>query len=165
MEHDMNRPPTEEEIRTILDNPAYRRWKIAEYEHWALYLNANDQMLLGRAKAWLSGHHLDRMSFSELTPDELCELVYTVMSEYEQAVRRCWPGVTTVNAEWLGNATKHHRGHGHLHLIPRYAGKVDFAGMTFFDPDPEKRRTTERLTVSEDTLEQIRFALKSAIGR
>ncbi|MEK7510648.1 MAG: hypothetical protein AAB582_00215 [Patescibacteria group bacterium] len=165
MIHDLTRPPTDEELAEILDSSDYRRWKITEYEHWALYLNPSDQTLLGRSYAWLSKRHVDRMSMSELMSDELGELVYAVLRDYEQAVKRCWPGVTTVNAEWLGNTTTHHRGHGHLHLIPRYRGKVDFAGVKFIDPDHEKRRTSARIEVSDDVLEQIRFSLKSALGR
>jgi len=34
---------------------------------------------------------------------------------------------------WLGNNFHEHKGHGHLHLVPRYQNSREFSGMTFTD--------------------------------
>jgi len=164
MDHDMTQPPTGAEIEGILKNPGESRWVIKEFEYWRLYLNARDQILPGRSYAWLKKRHIDRMSISELYPKELEELVFQIVPAFEEAITSLWP-VATVNFEWLGNSTRHHRGHGHAHLIPRFSRPFEFRGESFEDTKPQERRTQERRQLPDGVLEAIRFEIKNNMER
>ncbi len=163
MAHDMSRPATEDEVMEIIESRAFRRWKVADYQYWALYLNAGNQQLPGRCYAWLRTRHRDRMSLTDLGPFELKELVQ-VLGEYEVAVKQLWP-VSHVEFEWLCNETDHHRGHGHAHFTPRFSRPFTTVGREFTDVNFGARRSPEKLHLQDDELEQLRFAIKQALGK
>jgi diadenosine tetraphosphate (Ap4A) HIT family hydrolase len=55
-----------------------------------------------------------------------------VLPEYEAAMQELWQP-DHMNYTWLGNLFHLHKGHGHMHLIPRYKDPRTFAGMDFAD--------------------------------
>jgi len=124
---------TAAESRRLAHDPRFDDTLIGIYGNWRIYLNA-DQRYLGRSYAWWAGrHHIDLMDISDLLPRDRDELFETIVGSFRSAVANLW-GSTHVNYAWLGNETEHHRGHGHLHMIPRYFGKQpQFAGESFPD--------------------------------
>ncbi|HYF29138.1 MAG TPA: hypothetical protein VEA36_02095 [Candidatus Paceibacterota bacterium] len=162
MEHDLSRRATPEELEDILRSPVYAPWTLKEYEHWSLRLNITKQELPGRSTAWLK-RHVDQMSLAELTKEELHELVYTIIPEFTDAMRS-WLPLRTLNVEWLGNETKHHRGHGHMHFTPRLDAPLTFNGREYVDLTPTTRKSNPRLTLSEEELRPIFEHLKGLLN-
>ena len=109
----------------------YEKFRLLAYKHWDLYLNSN-QCYLGRSYAWLKRPG-EMQLLSALTIEERDELFETVLPDFESALSQLW-APDHMNYSWLGNHFKTHHGHGHLHLIPRYAMARDFRGYTFKDP-------------------------------
>ncbi len=135
-------PASEADIAQLLDNPEYAELVLARYEHWTLYLSEK-QAHFGRAYAWLSKRHVDLMPFEELTFDELSEL-QTIIRDYRRALKLAAASPDLVNCEWLGNEYEVHRGHGHMHLIPRYKTPPFFMDREFPDPCFGQRRLSEK---------------------
>ncbi|MFZ2555632.1 MAG: hypothetical protein WAX57_02230, partial [Minisyncoccia bacterium] len=108
----------------------YEGFKIREYPCWTLYLHSN-QYYLGRCYAWLKRDG-DMQRLSDLTCEELFELHGSVLPGYESAVGRLW-SPDHMNYAWLGNHVHAHKGHGHMHLIPRYKRPVLFSRHEFSD--------------------------------
>jgi diadenosine tetraphosphate (Ap4A) HIT family hydrolase len=139
------------------DDP-YAKWLIKPYFHWALFLN-EDQRYLGRAYLWLLREG-GMQRFSEITDAENAELRIAIR-EYEQALEEIWQP-DFMNYAWLANLIVEHGGHGHLHLIPRYQRRREFAGITFLDgrwgknyvPSKEFRPPEEVLINIRDTLKR-----------
>lgn len=140
------------------DNPRYEKWRIREYPHWVLYLHTN-QYYLGRAYAWLKRPG-EMQDFADLTFDELFELRTSVLLEYKAALVRLWqPGL--MNYAWLGNHMHIHKGHGHMHIIPRYEVPRNFAGHEFHDARwGENYAPSPKLELPGETLLLIRDALR-----
>lgn len=69
---------------------------------------------------------------SSLNQDERAELWNVVLPEYEMAMQQLWQP-DHMNYTWLGNFFHLHKGHGHLHLIPRYKDPRIFNRMDFSD--------------------------------
>ncbi len=109
----------------------YKQFDIKRYEHWTLRLEEH-QRYLGQSVAWLEREG-DMQRLSSLTEDERAELWSIVLPEYEAVVQQLWEP-DHMNYAWLGNLFPLHKGHGHLHLIPRYQNLRTFAGMDFADP-------------------------------
>ena len=74
---------------------------------------------MGRAVAWLSREG-DMQRFSGLWSGELVELQY-ITREYEAALDRVGWKPDHINYAMLGNFFHEHAGHGHMHIVPRYA--------------------------------------------
>jgi len=102
---------------------------LKEGPHWTLYLHQN-QYYLGRAYAWLvRPGQMQRLS--RLPPEELTSL-QALQQLYERALNQLWHP-DHMNYAWLGNEFESHKGHGHMHLIPRYIRPVVFGEHTFTD--------------------------------
>ena len=139
----------------------YEELCIRKYPCWTVYLNAN-QSYLGSCYAWLNREG-GMQRFSDVSVEELFELHGSVLPAYEKAIDSLWKP-SHMNYAWLGNHIYEHAGHGHLHLIPRYASPILFAGREFKDerwgqnyaprPKPEPE---------DDILLLIRDALKYTI--
>lgn len=91
---------------------------IKEYQYWFLLL-AVDQRLLGRCYAWYRVPG-DMQDLALLPTDHWIEL-QRVMRNWRIALQLLGTGITHPNYEWLGNEFDKHDGHGHSHLVPRYA--------------------------------------------
>lgn len=109
--------------------PRYRGSVIKGYEHFTLLLN-EDQKLLGRAVVWLNRPG-DMQHLSDLSLEEWHELRH-VIQEHRYALDVLW-APDLMNYAWLGNFIHEHRGHGHMHLIPRYKTLRTFQSVTFTD--------------------------------
>lgn len=108
----------------------YDRLFIKEYVKWKLFLSPHQQYL-GRTYVWLTREgRMQRLS--KLTGSERDELFDVVIPEFEYAALSLFRP-NHMNYAWLGNEFHTHQGHGHLHLIPRYATPRMFNGMTFVD--------------------------------
>lgn len=162
----LENPATPEEVQRILHNPAFEKYMIGTIGSWRLYVHPRDQRFLGRCYAWWMGKkHVDLMDPSCLSDDEVKDLWLNVTRRYRAAVHNLW-GATHVNYAWLGNETRIHRGHGHLHMIPRYFGEAPhFCGLNFADPRVgEDYRPSEPFTPSDDILSRIRDSLRKELG-
>lgn len=110
--------------------PKYQKTIIKEYEHWTLLLHDNPGPYLGRAVVWLARAG-GMQRFSDLAPHESLELT-RILKEYEHALHAVWKP-DHMNYAWLGNLFHEHGGHGHMHVIPRYAVVREFLGAEFKD--------------------------------
>jgi diadenosine tetraphosphate (Ap4A) HIT family hydrolase len=111
------------------DEDKYEMNLIKQYQYWAVYLY-EDQRYLGRAYAWLVRQG-EMQDLFDLYPQEEFEL-FRIGKSYRRAVGNLWkPDMW--NHAWLGNEVEAHAGHGHMHLIPRYASTRTFCGIEFND--------------------------------
>lgn len=133
---------------------------IEEGPRWKLYLHQN-QYYLGRAYAWLvSPGQMQRLS--QLSLVELAAL-RTLEQRYEEALRRLWQP-DHMNYAWLGNEFESHKGHGHMHLIPRYARPVVFGGHAFIDEKWGKNYASCPVQIyPNDLMVSIRDALRQQL--
>ena len=98
---------------------------LGESAHWRVALNLN-QNLLGKCIIVLRRHE---EQVTRLTPDEWADL--------QQQVQAITDGLRLAfqpdhfNYAFLQNQDRH----VHLHVIPRYAGPRQVAGLRFEDPD------------------------------
>lgn len=107
----------------------FRRFIVKRYTFWTLLLHPN-QYYLGRAILWLNRPG-EMQRFSELSMREVLELLEAV-KEYEEVLKALWKP-NHMNYAWLGNYFHEHKGHGHMHLIPRYNEKRLFAERVYKD--------------------------------
>lgn len=110
----------------------FEEYSIKRYRFWTVYV-AENQQYLGRAVIWLTREG-DMQRLSSLTSEERAELWDIVLPEYESAVAKLW-APDHMNYAWLGNYFPAHKGHGHMHVIPRYASSRVFQGNTFVDAE------------------------------
>lgn len=108
----------------------YFQYDVKRYKYWTLRVEEK-QRYLGQAVAWLEREG-DMQRLSSLTKEERAELWDVVLPEYEKAIEVLWHP-DHLNYSWLGNLFNLHKGHGHMHLIPRYKDSRIFAGMQFED--------------------------------
>lgn len=143
-----------------LDDP-YAKWIIKEYTHWTLMLN-DDQRYLGRTYAWLLREG-EMQRFSEITDEEASEL-RVVMQENETALRKLWDP-DFMNYAWLANFFHLHKGHGHIHFVPRYKDSRTFADVEFVDGRWGNNFSPyEKFPVAEDVLLKIRDEMRAHIS-
>mgnify|MGYP001609300747 CR=1 FL=1 len=101
---------------------------------------------------------------SDLTREELYELMIFVLPPYEKAIDHLWRP-DHMNYAWLGNESHVHQGHGHMHLIPRYKHPVLFAGLEFHDDQWGKNYAPyPKLGLPQSTLFMIRDALRKELA-
>lgn len=155
-------PELTPEAETSLKGFDFEQYRLRSYTHWHLFLNKN-QYHLGRAYAWLKTHQ-DLMPFSSLRPVELVEL-QRIETDLREACRLAWGRPDLINMEWLGNEYGTHRGHGHMHFIPRYKDTPFFDGNAFPDPQFGARSPYAKLALSEEKLQLITTTLRSYIPR
>jgi diadenosine tetraphosphate (Ap4A) HIT family hydrolase len=145
----------------ITHNPEFDQYLIAPGDGWNLYLHPNLRYL-GRAYLW-SLHHSDLDRLSRLAPHWLTALMACARA-YEEALHQLWRP-DHMNYTWLGNEVEAHRGHGHLHLIPRYATPRRFGNRTYVDenwgrnPSPCNRVVLSAAEIAE-LVATLRQALK-----
>lgn len=148
-----------EKYRSI--DPEYVPQIIKEYRYWTLSIH-DSQRYLGRSYVWLVREG-GMQRFSEITDEEMAEL-RTVMREYEAAIGKLWQP-DFMNYAWLANLFHQHGGHGHLHLIPRYASPRTFEGIEFVDDRwGQNGQPATPFPLSEELVFKIRDALKAAIA-
>jgi hypothetical protein len=164
MKMDMSRPASEEELAELNDSPYYRTWNVADYSHWVLRLNAEDQGLPGRMVVWLK-RHVDCMPAWKLSPEEREEFYGKILPDIASAIHGLrWP-LVRLNHEWLTNRVDHHRGHGHYHVTPRYFEPFEVSGRTFRDLDTNTRRKTPELQLPVGEMVVLRDLFRSVIFR
>lgn len=144
----------------LLGDMRYQYLILKRYKYWTLYLNEN-QFHIGRAYAWYTVKHIDMHPFEILSLAELSEL-QKIMAIYRTVLRRLF-GEHLLNAEWLGNEIHLHRGHGHMHFVPRYPEPVLFEGRVFTDERFGKRSTYEKLVLPKKELLRIRDDIRERV--
>jgi len=140
---------------------SYTSFILKEYRYWTLLLN-DDQRYLGRAYAWLVREgEMQRMS--QLSIEELKEL-QLVMKEYESVLDTLWK-LDHMNYAWLGNHFIGHKGHGHMHIIPRYKEKRIFEDVDFVDGRWGKNYSPhEEFKLPQEALFRVRDILKERLS-
>lgn len=155
-------PITEAEYERLSQGSAgFRHLAIRNFVHWRLYLNP-DQTYLYRCYIWLLHEHTDLQQRHMLMPDQDKELGSIAKLVHLALARLSRPDM--VNELYAGNEYQQHRGHAHLHLIPRYSTPPFFGSRTF--PDLRFGRNYapyERVSLLPDDIQQIRQSLQGAI--
>lgn len=142
-------------------DPHYFQYNVKEYEHWTLRIEEK-QRYLGQAVIWLEREG-DMQRLSSLSAPERDELWGKVLPEYEAAMANLWHP-DHMNYSWLGNFFGMHSGHGHMHMIPRYASKREFAGEVFEDLQWGKHYKPYPTALrSESVVFAVRDALRAEI--
>ncbi len=152
-------------MQRVITPPQFQPFILKEYTHWTLLLNEK-QRYLGRAVVWLARPG-DMQRFSALTKDELFEL-QLITQAYERALDAMGWKPDHMNYAMLGNLIDEHKGHGHMHLIPRYesAHRPVFMGVTFEDDRWAKNCTPETpMNVAPDILLGLVAALKEELEK
>ena len=121
--------PAQGEIKRLEHNEEYAPFLVLRNGTWCVYLHT-DQRYLGRAYAWRT-LHTDMSRLSRMSPD-VWQYLQELLQTYEAALERLWQP-DHINYAWLGNDFVNHRGHGHLHIIPRYASARRFALRNYVD--------------------------------
>jgi len=137
----------------------YAQFDIKRYAHWTLRVNEN-QAYLGRAIIWLKREG-DMQRLSSLTEEERKELWDKVLPEYEAALQELFKP-DHMNYTWLGNLFHEHKGHGHMHLIPRYVSPREFEGMVFTD---ENWGHHYKIGEKKDVPLEVVFAMRDAFRK
>lgn len=119
---------------------------IKEYEHWKLLIR-NKNTTLGNCVAITKRH---REQFSEVTPEEMKEFAQ-VVKEVENALKQAFH-YDKINYLMLMMKDKH----THFHIIPRYAEKRSFAGMTWEDSVWPKAQIYFNEDVSQEILQEVK---------
>lgn len=139
----------------------YEKWKIKDFEFWTLYLYTKNPYYLGRSYAWLRRAGDMQVIGSTMT-DEWIEL-RTVSIVFARAIERLWQ-IHFTNDSLLGNEFHIHRGHLHMHMIPRFPEPILLAGHMFRDEQWGKDyKPCPDLVLPEETLLLIRDALRDKI--
>jgi len=163
---DIRTPLTQGQEKQLCRNPSFEEFLIVEYGAWLLYLNSKQQLHLGRAYAWLRSRHIDLHPFERLTINESLEL-RLLLQAYRKALTTV-VGVepALINCEWLGNEVHLHRGHGHMHFIPRYQETPSFLGVQYPDQLFGGRSTyKESDAMSHEMFLELRDALRVQMVR
>ncbi|KND51276.1 MAG: hypothetical protein ABA06_03130 [Parcubacteria bacterium C7867-001] len=154
-------PLTPEREKELIESPAFKHLLVKEYSHWSLYLSDN-QSHLGRAYAWLTTRHVDVHPLYDLLPRENSELQW-IMKEHRRATATIIGYPDLVNYEWLGNEFDKHRGHGHMHFIPRYSNWVKFKERLHVDVNFGKRSKYEKLVLPELEMKKLVGAYRTEL--
>ncbi len=141
--------------------PQYEKFIIKEYQYWVLLLN-EDQRYLGRSIVWLRRPG-EMQDLFEIHPQEEFEL-FRIGSNFKSALKKLWQP-DLMNYPWLGNFIHEHGGHGHMHLIPRYKEKRDFASTTFTDGRwGQNYAPYTKHRLHDDILAKIRDAIRETLS-
>lgn len=119
---------------------------IKEYQHWKLLVR-NRNTTLGNCVA-ITKRHLER--FSEITPEEMGEFAQ-VVKDIEGALKKSF-SYDKINYQMLMMFDKH----THFHIIPRYAGPRNFAGLEWTDEGWPKIPGSNKPKVSDEVLQQVK---------
>jgi len=128
---------------------------ILETDYWVVVL-ADDQAYLGRCYVTLKRHCGD---LAELSKEEWNDL-HILISRLESSVKKAF-GATLFNWTCLMNLAyqnKPYNPHVHWHFRPRYERPVEFAGLTFNDPEFGKHYAREQersFEVSQEVQQKI----------
>lgn len=134
----------------------FGKLKIAEYNHWDVYLHQN-QFYLGWSYIWAKRE--DAVDFMELTNEERDELFMIGRSLKEILTQLFKPDL--MNYASLGNRARHL----HLHVIPRYSSARTFDGKKFFDERWGKNYSPYKydFELPESTLFKLRDLIKEKL--
>lgn len=152
-------PISSKEEAELRSSKGFKAYLLKRFEYWSLYLNRN-QYHLGRAYVWLSSRHVDLQPFSDLKPEELREL-QMIQIMHQHALKLSFAAPDLVNCEWEGNEIEKHRGHGHMHLIPRYQEAPSFMGREYPDKNFGRRSDYDSLIPTADELKGIMEVIRA----
>lgn len=127
--------------------------KIADYEHWAVYLDIK-QYYLGRVFIWAKRE--DAATVDDLTDQEWLELK-DVRADLKKMYDQTF-NPDLLNMAFLGNDVEH----CHCHIVPRYKKPRAFEGITFKDENwghNYSNPNTKAFKISEEVHNQIRMTL------
>ena len=131
-------------MRNIIDKPFYG--VIKEYEHWVV-LFREKQVTLG--SIIVMSKQLEKTSLGDVTPQAwqeygtVCREVESWLKEAFGAEKFNYLALMMVDPEV------------HFHVIPRYSSPVEFAGITFRDPDWPGATKRVALDLDEKILKKI----------
>jgi len=134
----------------------YSKYLVAEFEYWEVYVHQHQENL-GRSYLW--ARRADATDFLDMNPDE--------QTEFFEVARKLRGALTTLfrpdlfNYEDLENETRHL----HVHVTPRYSTPIEFAGLTFFDPQFGGRLTPKRIPFPDEVIFKIRDAIKEQLDK
>ncbi len=151
----------EKEKRLVSGDPLYEHLLVRRFRYWSLYLN-QDQRYLYRSYLWRSDGHIDLQARHTLKGWQKKELEQLVALFHKALQFRSKPDL--INEGWYGNEVQVHRGHAHLHLIPRYHDPPELLGRAFPDPNFGKHYNPhEKLILDRQESDTIRDKLEIAI--
>jgi diadenosine tetraphosphate (Ap4A) HIT family hydrolase len=128
--------------------------KIAETEHWALYVR-DPQVTLGSCVVALKRHC---PTLGEMTTEETAD--FAKMTKLTESALRKAFGFEQIN--WLALMMVDH--HVHFHVIPRYSEQKEFAGITWIDQDwPVAIDVKKSVKAEAVVLGRIQDAIKKAL--
>lgn len=160
MSHTLSRI-TEEEEHDLNSGKGYQHLILREYPSWILFLSEN-QADFGRAYVW-SRRHVDMHQFDDVSVRDI-EQLQCILGDYREALGSVLGREPdTINCEWLGNEVALHRGHGHMHFIPRYADPVSFDEYLTRDTRFGKRSLYANKELPEEFIRRFRNALREAL--
>ena len=131
--------------------------KIAGFDHWNLYLHA-DQSYLGRCYLWAV--RPDAIDFVDMSDEEWQEFRLISQNLRKTLIALFAPDLFNYAA--LGNITRHL----HFHFIPRYATARAFKGIQFMDCEwgshysPQDKKILLPLTVRQAIADRIAEKIK-----
>lgn len=135
---------------------------VLKTEHWKVSV-MDEQSCLGRCVIACNRHC---PSLSDLTNGEWADFV-EVIKKLEKSIKMAF-GANVFNwACLMNNAFRKEpfNPHVHWHVRPRYKNSVNFAGITFTDPDFGEHYNSERKDISNnDTLQKIVKEIKANLN-
>lgn len=147
----------EEELDRDTDGyDPYAKYKIKEYQYWAVYLHQS-QYFLGRVYIWSKRKGF--VGLQHATLEEWQEL-QVVLREVERVLSEIWQP-DLFNEASLGNLTAQ----CHMHIIPRYRLARVFQGEMFRDERWGQNYAPYNydFKVSEEMLQKIRRKIMAQI--
>jgi diadenosine tetraphosphate (Ap4A) HIT family hydrolase len=133
--------------------------KIAEYEHWTVYLDLK-QYYLGRVFVWAK--RPEAIDMFELTTEEWAEF-RSIAEDIKQMYAQTFTP-DTLNVAFLGNDVPH----CHCHIVPRYKTPRVIDGNTFIDENwghNYSNTNTKNFTISENLRTHIRSTLTGTLNK
>lgn len=125
---------------------------VREYQHWVVLVRPK-QVTLG---ALILACKEEAEAFSAISPDAFIELKEAVV-DIERALKRRF-AYDKINYLMLMMVDRH----VHFHVIPRYAGERDFAGVTATDPGwPKQPDMAATVPLSDAQLRTLRDELRA----
>ncbi len=155
---------TPEREALLIQDPKHEHLRLGRFNCWDLYLHGGNQSQFGRAYAWITTRHVDMHEFENVGLHEIRDLQWVVASYRAALADIAKQPLQIVNCEWLGNEVEVHRGHGHMHLIPRFSMPNLWQGIEYLDLNIGKRADYTKREMSERHQKALVQAFRQRLG-